>query len=42
MLQFENWKPPVGLNLFVIKGMVPPGISSMDIAAGSLPFVVVV
>jgi len=33
--------PPVGLNLFVLKGVVPKHISSRDIAAGSLPFVLV-
>jgi tripartite ATP-independent transporter DctM subunit len=33
--------PPVGLNLFVLKGVVPRHISSQDIAVGSLPFVLV-
>ncbi len=34
--------PPVGLNLFVIKGMAPSDTTSMDIAAGAIPFVLVV
>ena len=33
--------PPVGLNLFVLKGVVPKHISSKDIAIGSMPFVFV-
>jgi C4-dicarboxylate transporter, DctM subunit len=32
--------PPVGLNLFVLKGVVP-GVSIKDILYGSLPFVVI-
>jgi C4-dicarboxylate transporter DctM subunit len=33
--------PPVGLNLFVLQGVVPAGITTKDIALGSLPFVFV-
>ena len=30
--------PPVGLNLFVIKGVSPPSVSLMDIIRGAIPF----
>ena len=33
--------PPVGLNLFVIKGVSPPSVTLMDVIRGSLPFAVV-
>ncbi len=33
--------PPVGLNLFVIKGVSPPEVSLMDVIRGSIPFAVV-
>ena len=33
--------PPVGLNLFVIKGVSPPSVSLMDVIRGSLPFALV-
>ena len=33
--------PPVGLNLFVIKGVAPPSVSLMDVILGSLPFAAV-
>jgi TRAP-type C4-dicarboxylate transport system permease large subunit len=33
--------PPVGLNLFVIKGVSPPSVSLIDIIRGALPFAVV-
>lgn len=33
--------PPVGLNLFVLQGVVPKEISSKDIALGAFPFVLV-
>jgi tripartite ATP-independent transporter DctM subunit len=33
--------PPVGLNLFVIKGVSPPSVSLMDVIRGSIPFAVV-
>jgi len=33
--------PPVGLNLFVIKGVSPPSVSLMDVIRGSLPFAAV-
>ena len=33
--------PPVGLNLFILQGVVPKDINSMDIALGALPFVFV-
>ncbi|MBI9083470.1 MAG: TRAP transporter large permease subunit [Desulfobacterales bacterium] len=33
--------PPVGLNLFVIKGVSPPGVTLMDVIRGSLPFAAV-
>ena len=31
--------PPVGLNLFVLKGIVPKEVSMTDIIAGAIPFV---
>jgi len=33
--------PPIGLNLFVIKGVSPPDVSLMDIIRGALPFAIV-
>ena len=33
--------PPVGLNLFVIKGVSPPSVSLMDVIKGALPFAAV-
>jgi tripartite ATP-independent transporter DctM subunit len=33
--------PPVGLNLFVIKGVSPPHVSLMDIIRGVFPFAIV-
>jgi TRAP-type C4-dicarboxylate transport system permease large subunit len=30
--------PPVGLNLFVIKGLSPSNVSLMTVARGSMPF----
>ena len=33
--------PPVGLNLFVIKGVSPPSVSLMDVIRGSIPFAAV-
>lgn len=33
--------PPVGLNLFVIKGVSPPSVSLMDIIKGAIPFALV-
>lgn len=33
--------PPVGLNLFVIKGVSPPEVSLMDVILGSIPFAIV-
>lgn len=33
--------PPVGLNLYTIKGIAPPEVSLNDIIMGALPFVVV-
>ena len=33
--------PPVGLNLFVIKGVSPPEVSLMDIIRGAVPFALV-
>jgi C4-dicarboxylate transporter DctM subunit len=33
--------PPVGLNLFVLQGVVPKEITTKDIALGALPFVLV-
>lgn len=32
--------PPVGLNLFILKGIAPPDISLMDIARGAMPFMI--
>ena len=33
--------PPVGLNLFVLKGIVPKNVTMTDIMAGSVPFILV-
>ena len=33
--------PPVGLNLFVLKGIVPKEVTMTDIMAGSVPFILV-
>ena len=33
--------PPVGLNLYVIKGIAPEGVSLVDIVRGVLPFIAV-
>lgn len=33
--------PPVGLNLFVIKGVSPPSVSLMDVIRGAIPFAMV-
>jgi TRAP-type C4-dicarboxylate transport system permease large subunit len=33
--------PPVGLNLFVLKGIVPKEVTMADIMAGSVPFILV-
>lgn len=33
--------PPVGLNLFVLQGVVPRHITTKDIAMGAMPFVIV-
>jgi TRAP-type mannitol/chloroaromatic compound transport system permease large subunit len=33
--------PPVGLNLFVLKGIVPKEVTMTDIIAGAMPFVMV-
>ena len=33
--------PPVGLNLFVIKGVSPPSVTLMDVIRGALPFAAV-
>lgn len=34
--------PPVGVNLFVIKGIAPPGTRVMDVAIGAAPYVGVI
>jgi TRAP-type C4-dicarboxylate transport system permease large subunit len=33
--------PPVGLNLFVLKGIVPKDVTMTDIMAGAVPFILV-
>jgi tripartite ATP-independent transporter DctM subunit len=33
--------PPIGLNLFVIKGVSPPSVSLMDVIRGAIPFALV-
>ena len=33
--------PPVGLNLYVIKGVSPPSVSLMDVIRGAIPFALV-
>ena len=39
-LQTSFITPPVGFSLFYLKGVVPPGVSTMDIYRGIIPFVV--
>ena len=34
--------PPVGLNLFIVKDLAPPGTATSDIVRGALPYVLVV
>ncbi len=34
--------PPVGVNLFVIQGIAPPGTSLMTVAKGAAPFIAVI
>jgi len=38
-LELGTITPPFGLNLFVLKGVSPPGVSMGDIITGGLPFV---
>ncbi len=38
-LELGTITPPVGLNLFVLKGVSPPGVGMADIIMGGLPFV---
>ncbi len=38
-LELGTIHPPMGLNLFVLKGVAPPEVSMMDIIMGGLPFV---
>jgi C4-dicarboxylate transporter DctM subunit len=38
-MEIANISPPLGINLFVMKGIVPPDISYMDIVKGILPFI---
>jgi TRAP-type mannitol/chloroaromatic compound transport system permease large subunit len=33
--------PPVGLNLYTIKGIAPPEVSLNDVIVGALPFVAI-
>jgi TRAP-type mannitol/chloroaromatic compound transport system permease large subunit len=37
-MELANITPPVGLNLYVIKGIVPKGISFGHIVRGTIPF----
>jgi C4-dicarboxylate transporter DctM subunit len=39
-MEMANITPPVGFNLYVMKGIVPENVSLTDIILGSLPFVV--
>ena len=38
-LQTSFLRPPVGFSLFYLKGVVPPGVTTMDIYKGIIPFV---
>ena len=38
-LELGTITPPVGLNLFVLRGVSPPGVTMTDIIMGGLPFV---
>jgi TRAP-type C4-dicarboxylate transport system permease large subunit len=38
-LELGTIHPPIGLNIFVLKGVSPPEISMADIMIGCLPFV---
>ena len=39
--EIDNILPPDGVNLLVLKSVVPEGVSMDDIMLGSLPFVLV-
>lgn len=39
--EIDNILPPDGVNLLVLKSIVPEGVSMDDIMLGSLPFVLV-
>lgn len=39
-LQTSFLTPPVGFSLFYLKGVVPPGVTTMDIYKGIIPFVI--
>lgn len=34
--------PPVGLNLFIVKDLAPPGTATSDIVRGALPYIALV
>ena len=38
-MEMGNITPPVGLNLFVMKGICPPEVSMWDVIKGAAPFV---
>ena len=38
-LQTSFLTPPVGFSLFYLKGVVPPGVTTVDIYKGIIPFV---
>ncbi len=40
-LQTSFLTPPFGFSLFYLKGVTPPGISTMDIYKGIIPFVII-
>jgi TRAP-type mannitol/chloroaromatic compound transport system permease large subunit len=40
-LQTSFITPPVGFSLFYLKGVAPPGVTTLDIYRGIIPFVIV-
>ncbi|MFC2065877.1 TRAP transporter large permease subunit [Chloroflexota bacterium] len=39
-MEMANITPPLGYNLFVMKGIVPPDVSMGDIIRGIVPFLI--
>ena len=41
LLQIGQFTPPVGLSLFVMKGVSPPEVTMNDIIKGAIPFLII-